>query len=74
MLSGESGAAAYSGERSGGGSHWGEWRGGNVLSGTRKVTAVSRAGNCRAAKSPAFAGDLNVFDAILGGTSSQYPA
>ena len=37
------GAAAYSGEKSGGGSHWGEWRGGSVLSDTRKATAVSRA-------------------------------
>ena len=39
------GAAAYSGERSGGSSHWEEWRGGSVLSGTRKATVVSRAEN-----------------------------
>ena len=32
-------------DRSGGGSHWGEWSGGSMLSGTRgKATAVSRAG------------------------------
>ena len=39
------GVAAYSGESSGSGSHWEERRGGSVLSGTRKATAVSRAGN-----------------------------
>ena len=47
MLSGEGrGGGILSGERSGGGSHWREWRGGSVLSGTRgKVTAVSQAGS-----------------------------
>ena len=29
-----------SGERSGGGSHWGKWRGGSVLSGTRGKESV----------------------------------
>ena len=39
------GGGVLSGERSGGGSHWEEWRGDSVLSGMRgKATAVSRAG------------------------------
>ena len=38
------GGSVLSGKRSGGSSHWGEWRGSGVLSGTRgKATAVSRA-------------------------------
>ena len=41
MLSGgRRGGGVFSGERSGGGSHWREWRGSSMLSGSReKVTA-----------------------------------
>ena len=44
MLSGEGSGGVLSGERSGS-SHWVEWRGGGVLSGTRgKATTHYRAG------------------------------
>ena len=48
LTGGKRGGGVLSCERSGGGSHWEEWRGGSVLSGMRgkawKATAVSRAG------------------------------
>ena len=46
LSGGRRGGGVFSGETGSGGSHWGEWRGGSVLSGTRgKATAVSRAGS-----------------------------
>ena len=56
LSGGRRGGGVFSGETSGGSSHWGDWRGGSVLSATRgKATAVSRAGSENSETTPSHA-------------------